>query len=56
MVTKGGSGNGLGLKNVQDRIVMSFGEGYGLSVISREKCYTKVIVKIPYLSYRGGSL
>lgn len=54
IVTSGGSGNGLGLKNVQDRIVMSFGNEYGLSVISKEGCYTKVIVKIPYIISKGG--
>lgn len=43
----GGSGNGIGLKNVQDRIVIAFGEGYGISVISRVDCFTKVIVKLP---------
>lgn len=43
----GGSGNGIGLKNVQDRIHMSFGEGYGIEVASMEGCYTKVRVRIP---------
>lgn len=51
--TEGSSGNGLGLKNVQDRIKMNFGKEYGISVISKEKCYTKVIVKIPYKVGRG---
>lgn len=51
--TKGSSGNGLGLKNVQDRIKMNFGKEYGISVTSKEKCYTKVIVKIPYKVGRG---
>lgn len=46
--TSGGSGNGIGLKNVQDRIQISFGRGYGLSVYSKEGCYTQVIVKIPF--------
>lgn len=43
----GGSGNGIGLKNVQDRIRMSFGEGYGIEIASMEGCYTKVRVRIP---------
>ncbi len=43
----GGSGNGIGLKNVQDRIRVSFGEPYGIGVVSREGCYTKVTVTIP---------
>lgn len=45
--TKGSSGNGIGLKNVQDRIKISFGEEYGISIASRKDCYTKVMVKIP---------
>ena len=46
--TSGGAGNGIGLKNVQDRIQISFGGEYGISVVSKEGYYTKVIVKIPY--------
>lgn len=45
--TSGGSGNGIGLKNVQDRITMAFGSGYGLDIASQEGCYTKVIVRLP---------
>jgi two-component system sensor histidine kinase YesM len=41
------SGNGIGLKNVQDRIKISFGDNYGISIASKQGCYTKVIVKIP---------
>lgn len=43
----GGSGNGIGLKNVQDRIRISFGEKYGISIVSKMNCYTKVMVKLP---------
>ncbi len=46
--TSGGSGNGIGLKNVQDRIRMSFGEGYGISIASMLGCFTKVMIRIPY--------
>ncbi len=46
----GGSSNGIGLKNVQDRIVIAFGEGYGISVISKVDCFTKVIVKLPIVN------
>lgn len=42
-----GSGHGIGLKNVQDRIRISFGDKYGLSVLSKESCYTKVVVRLP---------
>ncbi|MCR5418019.1 MAG: histidine kinase, partial [Lachnospiraceae bacterium] len=43
----GGSGNGIGLKNVQDRIRMEYGEKYGIEVAARENCYTKVCIRIP---------
>lgn len=45
--TAGTSGNGIGLKNVQDRIKISFGEEFGLRIMSKEGCYTKVVVSIP---------
>lgn len=45
--TGGEKGNGIGLKNVQDRIKMSFGEGYGLEIASKLGCYTKVRVRVP---------
>ncbi len=41
------SGNGIGLKNVQDRIRINFGEEYGLTISSKLGCYTKVRMKIP---------
>ncbi|SEA82955.1 two-component system, sensor histidine kinase YesM [Pseudobutyrivibrio sp. ACV-2] len=47
ITTGGGSGNGIGLKNVQDRLRMAFGETYGIEVATKEGCYTKVSVKIP---------
>lgn len=50
--SSGGSGNGIGLKNVQNRIQLSFGEKYGLDVISKEKCYTKIIILFP-INMRG---
>lgn len=43
----GGSGNGIGLKNVQDRIKMNFGEKYGIEIASRLGCFTKIMVRIP---------
>ncbi|MGL5978376.1 MAG: sensor histidine kinase [Erysipelotrichaceae bacterium] len=45
--TSGGSGNGIGLKNVQDRIHIAYGDTYGLTVASSVGQYTKVIMKIP---------
>ncbi len=49
--TTGGSGNNIGLKNVQDRIHMSFGEKYGLDISSQQGCYTKVSVRVPQTFY-----
>ena len=43
----GGSGNGIGLKNVQDRIRISFGSEYGLEFSSKPGMYTKVRVRVP---------
>ncbi|MDD3404137.1 MAG: sensor histidine kinase [Hespellia sp.] len=43
----GGSGNGIGLKNVQDRIRMAYGSEYGIRVNSKPDCYTKIIITIP---------
>lgn len=45
--TAGGSGNSIGLKNVQDRIHMNFGEQYGLKISSKFGCYTKVEMRVP---------
>lgn len=48
----GGAGNGIGLKNVQDRIRISFGKDYGLTIASEEGRYTQVVVKIPFVKER----
>ena len=45
--TNGGSGNGIGLKNVQDRMKVKFGKQYGISIASKINCYTKIQVRIP---------
>lgn len=50
--SSGGSGNGIGLKNVQDRIHIAFGEAYGIEIASRLGCYTKIMVRIP-LTHMG---
>lgn len=52
--TAGGSGNGIGLKNVQDRIRMNFGEQYGIEIASKLGCYTKIMVRIPLQPQGGG--
>lgn len=45
--TSEGSGNGIGLKNVHDRIQMNYGADYGLEINSKLGCYTKVTVILP---------
>lgn len=46
--TSGGSGNGIGLKNVQDRIHIAFGPEYGISVTSKKDLFTQVSIRIPF--------
>lgn len=46
--TESSAGNGIGLKNVQDRLKMSFGEEYGIEIASQKGCYTKVVIRIPF--------
>mgnify|MGYP004450926569 FL=1 len=46
----GGSGNGIGLKNVQDRIIIAFGPEYGIDISSKVNCYTKIIVHLPLMT------
>jgi two-component system sensor histidine kinase YesM len=43
----GGSGNGIGLKNVEDRIKLTFGKEYGIEVYSESHKYTKVSMVLP---------
>lgn len=45
--SNGGSGSGIGLKNVQDRIHIAFGDQYGIEIASKLGCYTKIMVRIP---------
>lgn len=45
--TSEGSRNGIGLKNVHDRIQIYYGNDYGLEIHSKLGCYTKVAVILP---------
>lgn len=54
MDSSGGSGNGIGLKNVQDRIRIAFGEAYGIEIASMLGCYTKIMVRIPVTHSKKG--
>lgn len=38
---------GIGLRNVQERLVLCFGPGCGLRFVSKVGCFTKVIVTLP---------
>lgn len=40
--------NGIGLANVNDRLSMTYGPDYGLTIQSELHKYTKIIIKIPY--------
>lgn len=46
--TCGHSGNGIGLKNVQDRLHTCFGPGYGIRAESRQGVYTRIELTFPY--------
>lgn len=45
-VTEEGT-HGIGLKNVQDRIQLYFGEAYGMEIFSMDGCFTKVLIHLP---------
>ncbi len=51
---KSKTGNGIGLKNVQDRIHIAFGDEYGLQFDSKYGSYTCVSVTIPYEKQTSG--
>lgn len=42
-------GSGIGLRNVNERIKLSFGKEYGVTVESEEKKFTSVRIYIPYI-------
>ena len=43
------SGNGIGLRNIDERIKLSYGKEYGLSIISEPDNGTTVTILIPHL-------
>lgn len=49
-----GEGSGIGLRNVDHRLVMSYGQEYGLRVESAEGSFTKVVMTLPHLILTGG--
>lgn len=48
-------GSGIGLRNVDQRIVMYYGKEYGIRAESEEGSYTRVIMTLPYLILTGGN-
>ncbi|GIN69721.1 putative two-component sensor kinase [Bacillus sp. J14TS2] len=46
------NGSGIGLKNVQERVLLSYGKEYGIQVESEKNIYTKVILKLPFFIIR----
>lgn len=40
--------NGIGLRNVDQRLVMSYGADYGIQIESQEGSYTRIIMTLPY--------
>ncbi|MFC8689098.1 sensor histidine kinase [Brevibacillus porteri] len=40
--------NGIGLRNVDQRLVMSYGAEYGIQIESQEGSYTRIIMILPY--------
>lgn len=47
-------GNGIGLRNVDQRLVMSYGTEYGIQIESQEGSYTRIIMILPYRVMEGG--
>jgi two-component system sensor histidine kinase YesM len=49
-------GNGIGLRNIHERIQLFYGEQFGVMVDSKEGCYTKVTLRVPYHFIGGNEL
>lgn len=47
-----GKGSGIGVKNVNERIRLYFGEGYGLTIISEPDEGTAIKIRLPAVSYK----
>ncbi|MDZ5472295.1 histidine kinase [Bacillus sp. 31A1R] len=48
-------GNGIGVRNVNERIKLYYGNEYGVSVTSKEGEFTTVTIKVPSKLMKGGS-
>lgn len=47
-------GGGIGLRNVDQRLVMSYGQGSGIRIESLEGSYTRVVMTLPRTNLSGG--
>ncbi|SDT04760.1 two-component system, sensor histidine kinase YesM [Paenibacillaceae bacterium GAS479] len=52
--TRRSEGSGIGLRNVDHRLVMSYGREYGLRMESVEGSYTRIAMTLPHLIRTGG--
>lgn len=48
-----GESTGIGLKNIEERIKLQFGEGYGLCLSSKEGLGTVVRCRLPIYDQEG---
>lgn len=48
------NGTGIGLRNVNQRIMMNYGKEYGLFIESEAGNFTRIRMKLPYLILSGG--
>ena len=51
---KEGGGSGIGLRNVDQRLVMSYGQDSGIRLESLEGSYTRVVMTLPKFNLTGG--
>ena len=42
-----GDNSGIGIKNVNDRLKIWFGDAYGITIESEPDCGTRVMVRMP---------
>jgi two-component system, sensor histidine kinase YesM len=53
--TNGKGGNGIGLRNVNERIQLRYGKEYGMSITSAQTKGTMVTIKLPHKNIKGAS-
>ncbi|WP_246316913.1 sensor histidine kinase [Paenibacillus agri] len=46
-------GSGIGLRNVDQRLIMSYGLDYGIRIESMAGSYTRVVMSMPLLNFEG---